>query len=278
MRYTLVGGPASIRGLSNPGTRVPSPATAPLSVRGRRQAAPAGAPNTAPGPEDPQSEQGQADCVHSYQQAADLVRRIDDRPQQAVLAFNLGNAYLTIPALRDLDRAEQHYWESLALHAEHDQFGRARVTGSLGAIAHGRFNDARTGGAPATVLAGHLNTAADRYQQALAILPADAVPDRATLHNQLGTIYGDAGQADTALTHFQKSIKFSEAAGDRYTAGATRHNIARLLHIAGRHSDALAYARAALADFASYGPAAAKTVQARQVVAGLEQVVADQQP
>jgi tetratricopeptide (TPR) repeat protein len=222
-------------------------------------------------------EQGQADCIHSYQQAADLFRRINDRSGLAVLAFNLGHAYLTIPALRDLNRAEHHYRESLTLRAEHDQIGRARITAQLGIVAWERFHAARAGVAPATVIIGHVRTAAECCHQALAQLPADAITEQATVHNMLGAIYHEAGQPDTALTHYQKAINYFETAGDQYRAGVVRRNIARLLGRAGRHSDALAYARAALADFASYGPAAATEAdKTRHLSTWIEQAAAGQ--
>jgi tetratricopeptide (TPR) repeat protein len=225
-----------------------------------------------------QQDQGQAGCVPSFQQAGDLYRRIGDRRRQAALAVNLGNAYLTIPALRDPDRAERHYRDSLTLTAEHDQLGRAIVTAQLGEVAWACFFEAHAGGAPDDVLTGHLRTAAGRYLLALALAPADAVAERAVAHHQLGAIYAIARQAEAALTHYQKSINYKEAAGDRYGAGNTRFNIALLLKGAGRYSDALAYARAALADYASYGPAADGADKAQQLVAEIEDATIGRHP
>lgn len=82
----------------------------------------------------------------------------------------------------------------------------------------------------------------------------DAHADLAVAHNQLGNTYKDANQPDTAAQHYQQSIKYSESQGDRFNAGQTKENLARLLQEQpGRRADALAYARAALADFQSYG-------------------------
>jgi tetratricopeptide (TPR) repeat protein len=218
-----------------------------------------------------QTGQEHAGCVTSLRRAADLYRRIDDRSAQANIAGSLANAYLEIPALRDLDRAEHHYRESLALRPDHDRLGRARDAGSLGLIARQRLLDARRAGAPAAVLTGYLRTAAEYYHQDLALLPADAVADLAVAHNQLGAVYADAGRADSAITHYQKSINLKEAADDRYGAGTTRRNIASLLARAGRYGEALAYAHAALADYTSYGPAAATAAdQTRQLIAKIE--------
>jgi len=128
-------------------------------------------------------------------------------------------------------------------------------------VAQERFLDARAAGQPEPVLLGHLNAAVAAYRNALDLLPADAVPDRATVHHQLGVIYRNAGDYDTALTHYQQSIRLQEAAGDRYGAGQTRHAVAVLLAAAGRTGDALLYARAALADYAPYGAGATADIE-----------------
>ncbi len=47
----------------------------------------------------------------------------------------------------------------------------------------------------------HLNAAVDYYQQALALLPPDAVNDLAVTHNQLGGIYTTIGDLERALNH-----------------------------------------------------------------------------
>ena len=206
---------------------------------------------------------GQQDpgCVTHFERAAELSRAIGDRREEGVVAFNLGHAYLAIPSLRDLDRAEHWYRRDLDLTDERDRIGRARTTGQLGMVAQERFLDARAAGQPEPVLLGHLNAAVAAYRNALDLLPADAVPDRATVHHQLGVIYRNAGDYDTALTHYQQSIRLQEAAGDRYGAGQTRHAVAVLLAAAGRTGDALLYARAALADYAPYGAGATADIE-----------------
>lgn len=98
----------------------------------------------------------------------------------------------------------------------------------------------------------HLNAAVEYYQQALALLPPDAVDDLAVTHNQLGNIYNEAGDLERALEHYNKSIQYKEMAGNIYAAGTTRRNMAIVLANNGRLSDALLYARAALRDFESY--------------------------
>ncbi|SNT63532.1 Tetratricopeptide repeat-containing protein [Asanoa hainanensis] len=206
-------------------------------------------------------EQQDRGCVTHYERAAELFRAIDDRRGEGVTAFNLGHAHINIPSLRNLDRAEHWYRRDLELTDEADRVGLARSTGQLGRVAHERFRDARAAGQPEPVLLEYLNAAADAYKQALRLLPADAVSDLATAHHQLGMVYDEAGQYDSALSHFQQSIRLEEAASNRYGAGQTRQVLAMLLFRAGRPDDALLYARAALADYTSYGASASAEIE-----------------
>jgi tetratricopeptide (TPR) repeat protein len=223
-------------------------------------------------------EQHRPDCVGHYQQAADLYRRIGDRRGEGLVAFNLGHVYLDdVPELRDLDQAEHWYRRRLDRGDEHDRLGGARTLGQLGKVAHQRFRDARDAGAPRQVLLDHLNTAADLRRQALDLTPTDHLHDRAIGHAVLGSIYGDAGQIDTALGHYHKAIKNYEDTGDRYWAATIRRNAAVELTTAGRHDDALLYAHAALNDFQTIGAGAAADIeQTQQLIAYIEQL--QQQP
>ena len=125
---------------------------------------------------------------------------------------------------------------------------------------------------PEPVLLGHLNAALRGYQQALDLIPADDAENLAAIHNQLGIIYGQAGDTRQALHHYQQSIAHEEARGNTYGAGQTRYNIALLLEDAGRPGDALHYARAALHDYERTGPGAAQdAATARDLIARLEQ-------
>ena len=114
--------------------------------------------------------------------------------------------------------------------------------------------------------------AAGAYQQALGLLPDNAVDELAVTHHALGNIYGAAGDIATALGHYQKAIHYRERQDDRYGAGWARHAAAITLAQAGRRHDALLYARAALRDYEAVGPgAAARAGEARQLITLLEQ-------
>jgi tetratricopeptide (TPR) repeat protein len=220
-----------------------------------------------------QREQGAAACVDSYQESYDLLLRIGEHAVAASCAFNLGRVYSgNVPALRDLAQAEQWYRRDLELTPESDRLGRGKTLGQLGLVAYERFKEARQAGQPSEVLAEHLNAALRAYQEALAMLPPDEVDTRAAVHNQLGNIYHDAGQIESAVAHSREAIRFFEASGDLYKAALVRENVAITYARAGRLDDALLFARAALRNFEQFGPAAAAEAErARQMIARYEQ-------
>jgi tetratricopeptide (TPR) repeat protein len=215
--------------------------------------------------------QQQPTCVQAYTEALQLARRIGDRPLEAVAAYNLGHAHAQVPELRDLDAAARWYQDSLDLRNEADRPGRARCVCDLGTVHRQRFIEAQDAGRPEAELLAHLNAAADAYQQALDMLPADAVRELAVAHSQLGTTYHDGGQPEVALRHWQEAIRYQEAAGNRYGAAQTRYNVAAALLRDGRLGDGLLWAQAALRDYQTYGDrAAAEIAQTQQLIADIE--------
>jgi len=233
-------------------------------------------------------EQGKPECVEAYQEDYDLSLRIGDEPGAAVTVFNLGHAYMQLPTLRDLDAAERWYRRSLELFDEGDRRGRAMSVGQLGLVAYERFKEAKERvsekagereGEKASEregeeqeLLGHLNDALGYYQQALGLLPPDAVNDLAGVHNALGLIYKDTGDVGQAVYHWNESVRYLEAAGDFYHAGLAIRNLAAMLTQQERFAEGLAYARAALRDFQHYqGRAADKEEQTRRLIGMIEQ-------
>jgi len=216
-------------------------------------------------------EQGKVECIEAYQEDYDLSLRIGDKPGAAVTTFNLGRAYTEMPALRDLAQAERWYQRSLELRDERDRQRQARSVGQLGYVSWERFKDARKANAPNDELLKHLNDAARFYQQAIDLLPPDAVDDLAVAHNQLGAIYDDAGDLDRALHHFNEAIRYFESADAFYNAAIARFNVAVTLRNAGRLSDAREYAYAALRNYEQYGEATAKEqAQTKQLIERIE--------
>jgi len=219
-----------------------------------------------------QYEQGKPECIEASQEAITLYQRIGDSAAEATRTFNLGHAYQDLPALRDLEQAERWYRRSLELREERDRLGRARCLGELGGVTYERFREARDAQEPESEQLRHLNDAAQFYHQALDLLPANAVNDLAVTHNQLGIIYGEAGDFDRALTHFREAIRYDEMQGNLYGAGRTRRNVASHLALAGRFADAREYALAALRNYRTYGDRAAADIERTEgLIAQIEQ-------
>jgi tetratricopeptide (TPR) repeat protein len=222
------------------------------------------------------SEQGRAGCISLFQEAVELYRRIGDPQGEVGVAFGLGTAYKYVPKLRDLDQAERWYQRSLALRDESDKLGRARSIGQLGFVARERFKEARAAWASEEILVAHLDAALGFYQQALELIPPDALHDVAITHNQLGVIYGEVGMLEPALEHYRESVRYQEATGDQFEAGQTRFNAALDLARAGRYPDAFAWATAALRDYQPYGErAAADIAKTERLIADIEQDLAE---
>jgi tetratricopeptide (TPR) repeat protein len=216
-------------------------------------------------PEDPA-------CLPHFQEALTLDQQIGDRQGEAEGAGSLGNAYLRVPGLRDLDQAEHWFQRSLSLRLDSDRLGRAQCLSPLGGVAIRRFDDGLVAGEAEPILLQYLNAARRHYLQSLDLTPAGDHEARANREHQLGVIYDRAGDTRQALLHYQQSIQHEEERGNIFGAGQTRFNIAHALADDGRVSDALHYARAALDNYQQAGPGAASDAeQARQFIADLEQ-------
>jgi tetratricopeptide (TPR) repeat protein len=216
-------------------------------------------------------------CDESYHEAFGLADAVGDKAGQANIALNLGNAYMDIDTLCDFDVAEQWLKKSLELCLAEDALVRGKSLNQLGKVALLRFDDASKRNLPEEDRLRFLNDAARYYQAALRSFPPTAIVERAVTHNQLGTIFGKAGDTERALQHFQQDIRYSEQTGDIFGAGLTRYNVAIALLSARRFDDARAYAQAALANFKSFGGRAAADIEkTERLLAFIDQAEAEQ--
>ncbi len=206
-------------------------------------------------------EQGKPECAKAYEEAIPFCQQIDDKPEEAVVAFNLGHAYLTLPALRDLAQAEHWYRCSLNLRDERDNLGRGRSNYQLGHVGLEQFRDLANRDMPKEKRLDYLIAAEGFYRESLALLPSDAVDDLAVAHNGLAVTYQFAGDLDRALLHYREAIRYEETQGNLYGAGQMRFNVAVLLGQARRLADAHEYALAALRDLETFGDRAAEDIE-----------------
>ncbi|HJQ68509.1 MAG TPA: CHAT domain-containing protein [Blastocatellia bacterium] len=231
--------------------------------------------------------QGDAACLKPYEESLEIDRRIGDKAAQAVGEFNLGNAYMQLPAIFDLEAAEAAYQRSLDLRAPNDALGRARCINQIGRVHHERFLEARRRKEPTETLLRHAQAAEERYLDALRLCPKDALTDLAPKHNSLGNLYSEFGQLDKAREHYEQDAYYEEKSGNHFGAGQTRYNMA-LMYAKTAARDGLpsqrragllrarAYAEAALRDFQHYqGRAAREEALAQGLIDRINQLLAE---
>lgn len=224
-----------------------------------------------------QRELGQPECVASLQESLQIMDRIGDRAGASSCALGLGHAYLTIPALKNLDRAEDWYRHGLSLADERGLSGQAGFLGQLGHVAHERFKEARAAKRPKEELILHLNTASQILLRAAQLLPPDAVSGLSVTYQKLGGIYYDAGDTERTVRYYQEAIRYAEMVSDHYVAAASRFNIALALAEDGRLADARDYAYAASRAYGMYGQrAAVKVHETQQLIEEIERLMRGQ--
>jgi tetratricopeptide (TPR) repeat protein len=207
-------------------------------------------------------------CIPLYEEARQLHQRTGEKRLESAVAANLGMAYQSIPPLQDFAQAAYWYQQSLDLLETHDHIGRSRWLTRLGNLAYERFRQALADERPDEEMQQHLEDAVRSYEEALRLLPSDAIGELAVAHNQLGVFYDTLGEFACALSHYREAIRYFEHQGDLYNAARTRSNVAIALHSEARYRDALLYARAALSNYQSYGARTAdESQQARDLIA-----------
>ncbi len=119
-------------------------------------------------------EQAGEDCVKAYEEAIQQYQRIHERAGEAGAHLNIGIAYMTIPAIRDLEAAQGAFELALSLHDENDGLGRARCIHQIGAAYHHHFSDSRPDTVPMETRVHYAHTAQAYYHRALKVCPETA--------------------------------------------------------------------------------------------------------
>jgi hypothetical protein len=218
-----------------------------------------------------QRELGLSECVENYEEAFQLAEKIGDQTLASTCAFNLGNSYKDIPGIYDLGEIKKWTMRSLELSNEQDWLNRAGCFIQLGQVASEYLKEAVTLHNEKEQVLDLFNAAIAFYQEALKMLPANAVNDLMIVHRNIGNAYLLVKKPEVALENYQNSIRYSEEGGDFYTAAETRFNIALALLPLQRFSDALSYANVALSIFESFGENAGEMRnKTRQLIFSIE--------
>jgi tetratricopeptide (TPR) repeat protein len=205
-----------------------------------------------------QIEMGNAECIQTLMEAIEKSKMNSLEEIEAKLSMELGNAYMDLAGIRNLDQAEYWLKHSLELLGEFDEQREGRILVSLGKAAILRFEEAHKAGRLETE---RLVEAVEYFQQALNIISPNSPEEMAMVHSAMGSAYAHANMFNEALRHCQEAISYVDAIGDNDRGAQLRFNAAIILEGAGQLSDALKYARSALEKFETLGPMRAKKVQ-----------------
>lgn len=171
-------------------------------------------------------EQGHADCLDWFQEALNLQRRMGNLQSQFDSIYNIGEAYRKVPRIRNLDTAEAHFLSCLDLVAPDEQLKICKTLGELGYIAWQHHLDISEAGGPAEEGRTFLLRSLRFYHAALSNVPAGALQDAATFHNQLGLVYQGLGDYRSSQEHLQQAHRLYRQADDPLGSGRALSNLA----------------------------------------------------
>jgi len=211
-----------------------------------------------------QTRREKPDCVETFKESFVLLERIGERSGAAACAFYLGEAYTLNSVIKDFTKAEYWYGSSMELNDEHNQLLRALCLAQLGYMANTRSVEMMAKKQSKKEKHKLINDALRFYKQALEIFPSNAVDSQATVNFQIGNVYLNAGDFESARSHYDESIRYDEIQDNLQGAAKSRLGIAAIFLMKGRFTYALEYAKAALRNYETYGEGAAEKIQETQ--------------
>jgi tetratricopeptide (TPR) repeat protein len=240
-------------------------------------------------------EQGERDCVEFFEESISVFRRLKRPTREAIVYQNLGQAYLGLPAIRNLDQAETSFQRSLQLFQREDSIGRADSLRLLGQVANERALEAldkasRTSEQDQshqlmqeTVL--KLNESISYYEQSLTILPPFATDRLVETYQRLALVMSQGRVIDRTIpheaiiSHSREAIRLAEAVNDFHRAAQSRLQIASTLMSVGKPEylqEALLYANLGLEYLDSLGTSAKDDARhARELVEEIQRCIAE---
>jgi tetratricopeptide (TPR) repeat protein len=181
--------------------------------------------------------------------------------------FNLGHVFKNVPQLRDLDESAKYYTEAYKSYPEHDSLARAQCLGQLGALSLARLEEGVASNLPERQMLRYLNDSVHYYEDALSMIPSDAIIDLARVHNQLGVVLRFSKTEHLrAVDHFKKAIAFFDMARERLESAIARVNVAQMLAILSRKEEAQEFVKDAIAIFESVNYSGPYLQHARKLI------------
>ena len=154
----------------------------------------------------------------------------------------------------------------------------------MGAVNVERLREALGREASEEILQCHAQAAHEYYLKALEMCPPDAAINLGPLHSQLGILFDLIDQTEKARIHNEQAVQIFVQAGDYFSSGKTRYNMAIMYQTAANRNPthrrdllhrARAYAQAALYDFKFFKSLATDwEAQAQQLIATIDQALA----
>jgi len=216
---------------------------------------------------DIKRDMGDAACLKLNRESIRIYRTLQDRAQLSVRLFNLGHVFKNVPQLRDLDEAASYYTEAYNSYPERDHLARAQCLGQLGALSLARLEEGAESGLPERQLLQHLNDSVHYYEDALSMIPSDAIIDLARVHNQLGAVLRfSKSEHLRAVDHFKKGIAFFDVALEWLESAIARVNVAQMLAILSRKEEAQEFVKDAIAIFESVNYSGPYLQHARKLI------------
>jgi len=216
---------------------------------------------------DIKRDMGDPECLRLNRESIRIYRTLQDRAQLSVRLFNLGHVFKNVPQLRNLDEAAKYYTEAYKSYPEHDYLARAQCLGQLGALSLARLENGVESGLSERQMLRHLNDSVHYYEDALRMIPSDALIDLARVHNQLGAVLRfSKAEHLRAVDHFKKAIALFEVAQEWLESAIARVNVAQMLAILSRKEEAQEFVKDAIAIFESVNYSGRYLQHARKLI------------
>ena len=212
-----------------------------------------------------------SDCVQDYVEAIKWADKINDTEIIAKCYLNLGNSYIYLEDIQNLELSEDYFRKSLDLKDMRDIVGKGICYCNLGYVANKRYQLGKDSGKTEKDIKADFDAALENYNKALEYLPDYAYDRKGDVYDHMVILYSYDKDYKNAQEYYQRAVECYEKAHNVFKAGNTRLHMALALEQAGSFEDALKYADAALSDYNKLGDGASSNAKSAQdLIQGLK--------